>query len=132
MAGCSHGIAADVSARTLQTPGAVVNLETIRTVSPVVMVQAVSFGQEIFDRAGGRDEGRARCFIQSLEIRWALASPHTVIVHRFAATLYRHARQVVRQVEQRPGPRDGEPSTGIKTEEVHARPFCDSDIRPNV
>ena len=55
-----------------------VNLETVWTVSTVLVVQAVSLGQEVLERARGRDEWRARCFIQSLEIRGGLASPHAL------------------------------------------------------
>jgi hypothetical protein len=109
-----------------------VNLETVWTVSTVLVVQAVSLGQEVLERARGRDERRARCFIQSPEIRGALASPHALIVHDLATTVYLHARKVVREIEQGSGPPDGEPSTGIQTEEVDAGPFSDSNVCPNV
>lgn len=69
-----------------------VNLKTVWTVSTVLVVQAVSLGQEVLERARGRDERRARCFIHSLEIRGALASPHALIVHDLATTVYLHAR----------------------------------------
>jgi hypothetical protein len=79
-----------------------VNLETVWMASTVLVVQAVSLGQ-VLERARGRHERRARCFIQRLEIRGARAAPHALIVHDLATTVYLHARKVVGEIEQGSG-----------------------------
>src|SRR5688572_23659249 len=99
MTRCGHGIDRDRRACELQGPRPVMNLKTVGAASAVLVIQAVSLGQEVLDRACRRRERRTCRFVDGAELRTLVASPRTLIVYGAITALGAHDGGIVRQVE---------------------------------
>jgi hypothetical protein len=76
----------------------VVNLQTVRTASTIVVIEAVALREEVLERTLGRGERVTRGSVHRVECRMSRSSC-TPIVHGGITTVDAHDRGMVGQVE---------------------------------
>src|SRR5262245_48147152 len=120
-----HRVLLQLRMRRLQQPSRMMDVHAVWNASMAEVVQTVALRQEVFEGAFDWREHLAGWSVRAGELCSIDVSP-AVIRERAAIRRHAHGRLVIRKVQQCSRGSNGERTSRVEAEEIHAWPVADS------